>query len=368
MPGYLFAQSGDYNITVRLKSVKKPVTAYLFKKYGWNAAQEVKDSVVGRKGVFRFKGHVDHPVRLQIVLDHTGEGRQWKKDADVLELYVERGRTTITGKDSVKTATIKGSPVSADHIRLKEMAAANNARFNREYAALKARADAEGHSEPAAVGVNALINKLAFYNDSVNLAFIAQNPDSYVSLVTLIEMAGTFIDVPAIDPLYNSLSPAIRNTPVGVAFGIKLNGLREFANGAIAPDFTQNDTNGKPVKLSDFRGKYVLLDFWASWCGPCRMENPAVVKAYNAYKDKNFTVLGVSLDYPGKKADWLAAIEKDGLPWTHVSDLQGRNNAVAQRYKVTAIPFNLLIDPAGKIIGRNLRGEKLREKLAGILN
>ncbi|MER3464861.1 MAG: alkyl hydroperoxide reductase [Chitinophagaceae bacterium] len=132
-----------------------------------------------------------------------------------------------------------------------------------------------------------------------------------------------------------------------------------------APDFTLPDTSGKPVALSSFKGKYVLVDFWASWCQPCRMENPNVVKAYNQYKDKNFTVLGVSLDK--QKDAWVAAIKQDSLAWTHVSDLQFWNSAVVPLYSIESIPYNVLLDPNGMIIGRGLRGEELDNKLKEVL-
>lgn len=138
------------------------------------------------------------------------------------------------------------------------------------------------------------------------------------------------------------------------------------AVGKPALEFTQNDSKGKPVTLSSFRGQYVLIDFWASWCGPCRAENPAVVKAYHAWHSKGFTILSVSLD--DNKDRWLAAIKKDGLDWTQVSDLKSWQNSVATLYGVQGIPMNFLLDKDGKIIAKGLRGDDLEKKLTELVH
>jgi peroxiredoxin len=197
--------------------------------------------------------------------------------------------------------------------------------------------------------------------------FVNKHRESAVSAFLLAATLQLTDDILLTEKRVNSLKSGSLDNMYGAYLKENIAETKFTAIGSMAMDFTQPDTAGHPVSLSSFRGKYVLIDFWASWCGPCRQENPNVVANFRKFNEKNFTVLGVSLDRPGQKDRWLQAIYKDELTWTHVSDLQFWNNEVAKQYRVQGIPQNFLIGPDGKIVAKNLRGPALEQKLCEVL-
>ena len=362
LPIAVLAQSGDFLIQAKAGKASAPEKAYLVYN---QAGHTLIDSSIVTNGAFMFKGTLTEVCTAQLILDHHGIGlNNLQLNADIKDFYLEKGEIILTAKDSLKDAVISGSKLNEEQAAYRVLiASSENALFllnNRYYSA-----SAEKKQDTAyTTNFNKEHDRLIAEIGMRKVQYIQKHPDSFVSLRTLMTMNEGDPDVAVAGPLFESLSADIRKTTAAQAYARTL--ASPTAIGATAPDFTEYDVNDKAVSLSDFRGKYVFLDFWASWCMPCRHENPNVVKAFNQYKSKNFVVLGVSLDRPKQKADWLKAITTDGLTWTQVDDFKSSPGQAVTRYKIRGIPQNYLIDPAGKIIAKNLRGDELSKKLADL--
>jgi len=362
LPVLAFGQGTKYNVQGSLNAkYNTPAKVYLEHRV---QGKMVTDSVVLAGGKFQFQGTLPgaDPVTAYLILNPKGTGTRAN---DYKTIYLEDGIITVTSPDSLGNAKVEGTKTN---LASAEYDAAMKP-VNDQYEALEKKQNAaspDQQKSDAFIQENDKTEKAIEAQEAdLNKKFIQSHPDSYLSL-NVLENYAYGADYVDIAPLFNGLSPAVQGTEDGKKFAERLPKLKAVALGATAPEFAEADTSGKIVSLSSFRGKYVLVDFWASWCGPCRHENPNVVKAFNHYKGQKFTIIGVSLDKPGAKDKWLAAIHKDGLAWTQVSDLKFWDSKTAGMYAVRGIPQNFLLDPNGKIVAKNLRGNDLENKLAEI--
>ena len=362
LPAMAFAQTIKYSINGSVSSsYNAPAKVYLEYRL---KSKTIKDSVTLKDGKFQFAGALDSadPINGFLVLNPKGTGPNTN---DYKSVYLETGTITITSPDSLNNAKVEGTKTNADNA---DYDAAMKP-VNEAYEALEKKQNAatpdQQKSDDFAKENDKAEKAIEAQENELNKKFIHDHADSYMSL-NILDSYAYGADYVDIAPLFNNLAVSVKETEAGKKFAERLPRIKAVAMGATAPVFAEADTSGKMVSLSSFRGKYVLVDFWASWCGPCRHENPNVVKAFNHYKGQKFTILGVSLDRPGAKDKWLAAIHKDGLTWTHVSDLKFWDSKTAALYAVRGIPQNFLLDPNGKIIGKNLRGEDLENKLEEI--
>ena len=343
---------GKFIIEGKLNDLKDSAMIYLasYTKKGW-----VTDSMVSKNGVFTFKGSMEMPMFATL----------FRKDPGLLDgqaFWIDKGKIKVAGGSNLKTATIIGGKNQADWTLLRSLCQPVEDRWS---ALDRKMAEYNGKDQAVVDEMKAQAKAVIDELMKVEEMFIRTHPDADVSLFWLgTPQAGAFATTLRIS-LLNGLNQRLRNTKKGKEMAALLAKVLKTDVGQPAPDFTQDNTDGHPVSLASLKGKYVLVDFWASWCGPCRRENPNVVRAYQRFKGRNFEIIGVSLD--DKKEAWQKAIKDDGLPWIHVSDLKGWKNAPAQQYGVSGIPSNFLLDPNGIIIARNLQGEALEKKLEEVL-
>lgn len=354
------AQQKSFNIQGTAPTTKNGCKVYL----NYQAdGKLILDSTVVKNGAFSFKGGVGELSYARMVFDHENKGSYWVLNmGDRFYFYLANENYKVAVKDSLKKAVITGSPTQKAY-------AAYLSKIGGGFMNIIDSANQEmSAADTAAIPAirKKYDSKFAAMREKER-KFINENPNSYFSIIALTDVSNR-APMSEVESLFNSLGEKVRNTTPGKEMKSRIVATHTIQVGLAAPDFEQPDVNGKAVKLSDFRGKYVLVDFWASWCHPCREENPNLKKAYGALKDKGLEVLAVSLDDKQTRNAWIKAIETDGLPWVHVSDLKGWQNQVAVLYGIRAVPQNYLVDPEGKIVAQNLRGPELTSRLAAYIH
>ena len=346
-----YSVSGNFT---KMKTGKIFLTVY--RDYGI-----INDSQKIVNGKFFFKGHVKQPVQAYLYYKGADDNT-----SNSLLFYVESGKIMLSGAgDSLKDATISGSRVNADDKILKGMMKdmtaweeRNSVVFDEAY---------KNKNQLVMDSLDAVDMEVMRAKRKVVAAFVKKHPSSVRSAMAIEENYGYYSEASEVEPLYNALDVNVKSSPSGMNVKKMLRVYKTVATGMKAPNITQKDTSGNSLSLSSVHGKVIMIDFWASWCGPCRRENPNIVRAYQQYHGKGFEIFGVSYDTEKGVAKWKKAINDDHLNWYQVSDLKGWKNSTSDQYYIKAIPANILLDQNGKIIARNLFGKELQAKLKELL-
>lgn len=326
------------------------------------------DEVKVINGKFVFNGTISEPVFATLTLEEINPKAdqpfsRLEYEQNTLNLFLDAGIITVVSKTKLWDAVVKGSTVVNDYDRYQHQIQPLmrlESKFGEVYDAyFKAK------NESMAKQVFGLYEGMDALYYQEQLSFVKNNPASLVSLYLTEKAIGSNPDAAKGTPLFNMLTPAMQNSVKGKALSALLERGKKTMVGESAIDFSKPDANGKIITLSAYKGKYVLVEFWASWCAPCRAESPNLVKAYATYHPRNFEIIGVSLDTNQPK--WLKAISDDHYTWPQIAVVEDQDSPIANDYGVIGIPFNVLLDPNGIIIARNLRGDALQKKLMEVL-
>ena len=337
----------------------------------FNGDKKVYMAAIVKDGAFTIDGTVIDPAMATLSMSTTKKMRAanpWVM-SEKCSFFIEGGLVTVAGPSLAKAA-IKAPGKSQEDFQ--KLSTKLTPFYEKEAKSYIDMLNAIVAKDTVARNNFRAINEQSKEQiDSIEIAFLKANPSSHVSLGLIQERVSAKTlseDKKMLAGWYDKLTAELKGTVVGKQLSEQIKTAFKLGPGNLSEDFALNDTLGNPVHLSSFKGKYVLLDFWASWCIPCRAENKTVIKAYEQFKDKKFTVLSVSLEKPGDRKAWVDAILKDGLTWTQVATLTSEESAKMRKlYGIQSIPMNFLIDPQGKILATYLRGEALLKKLEDIL-
>jgi len=318
------------------------------------------DSVITSNNRFTFSGSITEPAQAMLMLESKdAEGKAVRESRT---LYLDKGLITLVG-GHLSSAVINGGTSQQEYNAL-------NLSLNKVHQKMQANLRllsnaSSANKEKLQAEIFPENNQLRAEETAILETYINHHLDSYVSLDLLLQKSNPIMDLETFEKQYAALTTRVKSSKRGLVLVGKVSKSGELNVGKAAIDIVQQDVNGKNVSLSSLKGKFVLIDFWASWCGGCRALTPDYIKTYAAFKDKNFEILAVSLDTNRER--WLKAMKEDGGSWIQTSDLKGNDNSAKKDYGISVVPQNFLVDPNGIIIARNLIHEALYKKLEEVL-